>query len=206
MEQVRKILINNLDKYKHLDYYEVVIEEIERHEIEKPDISIESCKSLIEGISKIILKKLDKSMNDKSINKLECHDIFKKAMTKLSEYDKEFELDFINRSGSLVHLLCEIRNGRGDISHGRIAPKEETSSNEFSKLVLRVTDALLSYILVHFFDIDVFDEVKYEDNPKFNDKLDLECELDGKLRYSLALYNQDPICYFDRLETFLDRE
>lgn len=204
MKQVRDVLISNLDKYSHLEYYEVVIEEIERHQFTKPDISIESCKSLIEGISKIILKKLDNSLNDRAINKLDFQPLYKQAMTKLSEYNTEFEIDFLNRSNSLIHLLCEIRNERGDLSHGRIAPKESISNSDFAILVSRMTDGILFYILSHFFNINSLDELFYKDYPEFNDMLDEEIELGGKLKYSLALFEQDPISYATRLEEFTE--
>lgn len=203
LKQVRDILISNLDKYSHLEYYEVVIEEIERHQFTKPDISIESCKSLIEGISKIILRKLDNSLNDRAINKLDFQPLYKQAMTKLSEYNTEFEIDFVNRSNSLIHLLCEIRNEKGDLSHGRIAPKVSVSNSGFAILVSRMTDGILFYILSHFFNINSLDELFYKDYPEFNDMLDEEIELGGKLKYSLALFEQDLIEYSTRLEEFL---
>jgi len=123
--------------------------------------------------------------------------LFKRAAIKLAEYDEELELDFINRTASLIHNFGQIRNQRGDISHGRAAPKEVYSSSQFSHLVARVTEALAFYVLDHFFRVQVPGEtaVKYEDNSDFNDMLDAVNPM-GSLSFSKALYDQDNVSYW----------
>ncbi|MEH1869572.1 MAG: hypothetical protein V7K69_31880 [Nostoc sp.] len=49
-------------------------------------------------------------------------------------------------------------------------------------------------------------EFRYEDNPEFNDLLDEEFPLDGKLLYSQALYKLYYEDYEIRLQTFLDEQ
>ena len=44
-----------------------IVEIIEQNKVSKPDISIETCKALVEGISKKILLFLDKSQSKKTI-------------------------------------------------------------------------------------------------------------------------------------------
>jgi hypothetical protein len=126
--------------------------------------------------------------------------LFKRAANKLAEYDDELELDFINRTASLIQNFGQIRNERGDISHGRAAPKEVYSSPQFSNLVARVTEALAFYVLDHFFRLQLSEEteVKYEENPDFNEILDSGNPM-GPLSFSKALFDQDNISYREQL-------
>ena len=200
MQLVRTLIAQNNEKHEHFAYYETVIDVIQQHEVTQPDICIESCKSLIEGISKTILKNLDTSYNEQEIKKLDVAPLFKKAMLKLADFDEDIEIDFINRSHSLIQNFGEIRNARGDISHGRAAPKEIFSTPRFSKLVVQMTEGIVSYVLEHYFSIDLSykQEVLYEDNPDFNQWLDDANPL-GTLSYSKALFDQDNVAYFEQL-------
>jgi len=160
MQLVRSLISANNDKYEHFAYTETVIDVIENHVTSQPDICIESCKSLIEGVSKTIIKRLDNTASDADLKDMDVMPLFKRAARKLAEYDETLELDFINRTGSLIENFGKIRNARGDISHGRAAPKEDVSSPQFSNLVARVTEALAFYVLDHFFRLDLPDEVE----------------------------------------------
>ncbi|MFN0141640.1 MAG: abortive infection family protein [Pyrinomonadaceae bacterium] len=177
-----------------------MIEVIEQNVTKQPDICIESCKSLIEGVSKTILKALDPTVTDDDLKNLDVMPLFKKAAKKLAEFDEEIEPDFINRSGTLVENFGMLRNQRGDISHGKAAPKQYMSSPQFSGLVAQITEALAYYILDHFFRIDFSysEEVKYEDNPDFNQSLDDLNPFEG-LSFSKALFDQDNVSYFEQL-------
>ncbi len=185
MNSVRTLIAANNKKHEHFAYYETVIEVIEQNVDTQPDICIESCKSLIEGISKSVLKGLDGSFDQREIDKLEFHPLFKRALNKLAEYKTEIEIDFINKSASLIHTLGEIRNKRGDISHGKLAPKELFSYAQFSKLVVQMTEGIVFYVLEQYFSIDLSfrKEIAYEENLSFNEYLDLLNPLDG-LSYS----------------------
>lgn len=202
MQLVRTLISQNSDKYEHFSYYEGIIDVIEEKIQSHPDICIESCKSLIEGVSKTILKRLDVTVTDADL-KIDVMPLFKKAANKLAEYDEELELDFINRTASLIQNFGQIRNERGDISHGRAAPKEVYSSPQFSNLVARVTEALAFYVLEHFFRLQLPDETKtqYEDNPDFNEMLDTANPM-GSLSFSKALFDQDNVSYCEQLLDF----
>jgi len=200
MQLVRALISQNNEKYEHFSYYEGIIDVIEEKIQSHPDICIESCKSLIEGVSKTIIKRLDNTTTDDDLNKMDVMPLFKRAANKLAEFDEELELDFINRTASLIQNFGEIRNQRGDISHGRAAPKEIYSSPQFSNLVARVTEALAFYVLEHFFRLALPDEaeIKYEDNPAFNEMLDTLKPM-GSLSFSKALFDQDNVSYCEQL-------
>jgi hypothetical protein len=200
MQLVRTLIIDNNEKYEHFSYYETIIDVIEQNAVTQPDICIESCKSLIEGISKSILKNLDTTFNQEEVDGLNFQSLFRKAMFKLSEHKEEIEIDFIHRAASLIHILGEIRNKRGDISHGKLAPKELFSYAQFSKLVMQMTEGIVFYVLEQFFSLDLSfkEEIKYEDNMDFNQWLD-ESNPIGNLSYSKALFDQDNVSYFEQL-------
>ena len=105
----------------------------------------------------------------------------------------------------MIDRLSELRNERGDISHGKAVPKKFVSNVETAKMVMRVTDSILTYILSAYFSIDLSytEKIAYEDNPEFNDILDESYCLEG-IVYSQALYDQDYDSYEEQLRDYLD--
>ena len=203
MKSVRDLIKRYTKTHSHFGYYESIIEIIEAQKTINPDISIESCKSLIEGLSKAILKQLDNTYNNIEIDALNFQSLFKKAMFKLSENHSEIEIDFINQANKLIVTLGEIRNKRGDISHGKLSPKVVFSSTKYAELIISMTESIVFYILDHFFTIDLAykEPIKYSDNPAFNEMLDEENPLVG-LSFSKALYEQDNTSYLEQLEDY----
>lgn len=204
MKLTRNILEAYQWKFPDFKYYNSIIEIIELNVAKNPDICIESCKSLIEGISKTILKGLDSSYSKERdfIKHKQLQDLFKAAMIKLQEYSL-LEPDFILRASSLLHLKGELRNERGDISHGKLAPKEVCSSSELANMIMQVTDGIANYILGRYFSLSSLarGEIVYEDNSDFNSMLDEAYPIDN-LSYSRALFDQDQIRYEELLKEF----
>jgi hypothetical protein len=201
MKQTKEILTRLEKNYSNIDYYHLIVEKIEKNADQNPDISIESCKSLIEGISKFILKQLDNSYDPKKF--IDLQPLFKKALAAIAAFNKTMEEDFTNRTGAVVHLIGEIRSKRGDISHGKLSPKEYNSNALFSRFVIDITDSLLFYILTCFSQIDIQKVLEYEDNAEFNLQLDEENPF-GNLSYSRALFDQDIEAYKQELLNYLD--
>lgn len=201
MESVRSIINGNNEKYEHFSYYETILDKIQENVTENPDICIESCKSLIEGVSKTILMTLDSDITEREIKDLSVMPLFRKAANKLAEFDEEIEIDFATRSCSLVQVFGNIRNQRGDISHGRAAPKTNFSTSKFSSFAMQITEGLVFYMLDSFFRIELSAEIeiKYEDNADYNLMLDQATPLGGRVRYSEALFYQDYPSYFQQL-------
>lgn len=202
MKSVRTLIESNNKRFADFAYYQNIIDVIEQNVTSQPDICIESCKSLIEGVSKTILKTLDPTISEAQIKKLDVMPLFKRAANKLAELDDEIEPDFINRSGSLIENFGMIRNQRGDISHGKAVPKLDCSTPQFSNLVTRITEAIAFYLLEHFFRLELKQEIKYEDNSEFNQWLDSLNPL-GTLSYSKALFEQDKVSYEQQLLNYL---
>lgn len=205
MKQTKEILNQLKNQYTNIDYYNIIIEKIEENVNSNPDISIESCKSLLEGISKFILKQIDAAYDAEKINGLDFQPLVKHSMTKLSQLNQDIEIDFINKTNKLIVSIGDVRNKRGDISHGKLSPKDLFSDINFSNLVMNMTDSLMFYILNCFSKVQPVRELKYEDNPEFNENLDSSNAF-GILSYSRALYDQDPVAYEEELQNYLDKK
>lgn len=204
-------------------YYLPLIAKAQRNRKKHPDISIEICKSLFEGISKSIIERVDSTIKRDTLDKLEVGPLVKEAAQKLRQYDNVFENDFVTRCTSTAYALGMLRNARGDISHGKGAPKAKSSDENLSKLSLQMTESLIFYMLDSFFKIaerkpepievesDLTQEdsdvrFAYDDNPLFNEYLDEVNPLEGKPLYSLALYQQYYEDYMIQLEEYRDRQ
>ena len=176
-----------------MDYYDSLLDVVEAYIEEKPDITIETCKSIIEGISKLVIHLL-KQEPLHTLNSLDFQELFKKALSELMQDSKSFERDLTNRLGSTVHRLGELRNDHGDISHGRASVKEQINDADLSEMVIGVTDSICTYMLRKL-DQLTDDELQYDENEEFNNYLDDLYPLDGKVRYSKALFEQEPQTY-----------
>jgi hypothetical protein len=204
MKQVKQIMSDLELKYQDIDYYHLLIDKIENNKHTHPDIAIESCKSLIEGMFKFMWRQLDEQYNEDIVDNLKFPKMLRKTLDVLIIHSPQIETDFCTRAASLIDRIGEIRNDRADIGHGRLAPKRFESPKEFSILVVEMVDALLFYILSCFYNIDLAAKeipLKYEDNPDFNEYLNAENEF-GYLNYSQALFDQDIIRYKEELENY----
>lgn len=203
MKQTKTILRQLETQYLNIEYYYTIVDKIEENAESNPDIAIESCKALLEGLSKFIWKQIDQSYDALTVDKMDFHPIVRQSMNKLAEFNEDIELDFVNKVNKLIVCIGEVRNKRGDISHGKLSPKEYFSDSQFSNLVVNITDNMLSYILHCFSKVKVIKDLEYGDNPDFNEKLDSENSF-GILSYSKALFDQDPVAYEQELQNYLD--
>lgn len=204
MQQIRDILEKHKDSHENFKYYYTLTEKIENNVSKNPDISIESSKSLIEGVCKSILLKLDSSLSKKAVNKMEFKPLYSITCDRISQH-VELEIDFIYRTSAMIARLAELRNERGDISHGKAVPKIFVSDADTAKMVMHVTDSIVAYILTAYFSIDLSykDEIAYKKNPRFNDFLDESSCFEGVV-YSQALYDQDYDAYEEQLRDYLN--
>ena len=199
MDSIKKLISQHSDRYD-FEYHFILIEKAKTNVLSQPDISIESCKSLIEGVCKSILKNLDVAYNSKTIDKKDFSPIVKETLLCIAKHDESIEDDFISRCVSLIHLMGEIRNSRGDISHGRHSPKDISSDIRFSKLIFHITEGLIFYILTVFYSINLSykQPIPYEQNQDFNELLNLNDSM-NLINYSKALYEQDYDYYVELL-------
>lgn len=205
MKQTIDILKALESRYTNIDYYQTIIQKIEENVESHPDISIESCKALLEGLSKFIWKQIDQTYDALVADKMDFHPVVRQAMTKLADLNEDIELDFVNKLNKLIVSIGEVRNKRGDISHGKLSPKEYFSDSQFAYLVMNITDNMLYYVLHSFSKVSPIKELEYEDNPEFNEWLDDKNPM-GTLSYSRALFDQDKVAYEEELEDYLENK
>lgn len=205
MKQTKDILKALESRYTNIDYYQTIIQKIEENVESHPDISIESCKALLEGLSKFIWKQIDQTYDALVADKMDFHPVVRQAMTKLADLNEDIELDFVNKVNKLIVSIGEVRNKRGDISHGKLSPKEYFSDSQFAYLVMNITDNMLYYVLHSFSKVTPIKELEYEDNPEFNEWLDDKNPM-GTLSYSRALFDQDKVAYEEELEDYLENK
>ena len=204
MTLTEQLLKHPPSRFSDFEYYYVILEKITENRTSNPDIAIESCKSLVEGLAKSILKHTDKSYVDNQRSTEDLNPLLKKAINALANRDANIEEQFTKAVGNLIHQLGSLRNERGDISHGKSAPKQINSSPHFANLVIQATDGIAAFLLHELFALDLsdFDPLNYEDNPDFNDSLDELFPLSGDISYSRALFDQDFVSYEEQLEDF----
>ena len=200
MDKLIGIIERNREKHPDLVYYLRLANIVKEEKYNNPDIAIETCKALFEGISKTVL--IDLGENRRQTNNItDVGFLFKNADKKLSEkisfdlqarhdetgnskkfvslfinmIEKGDDLEDLNWSHEYAEKIAKIRHKRGDISHGRSVPKTENSQAEFAQLVIDITDIILPYFLKYFLQIakpyDV-ETVEYDDNEDFNIYLD----------------------------------
>jgi hypothetical protein len=68
MKQTKNILKQLESQYFNIEYYHTIVNKIEENVDSNPDIAIESCKSLFEGLGKFIILNIDKSLNFATID------------------------------------------------------------------------------------------------------------------------------------------
>lgn len=204
MKQTTNILNKLEGQYFNIDYYHTIVEKIEKNVVENPDIAIESCKSLFEGLGKFIILNIDKSLSFDVVDGFKYKRAITKAVDLLEKQDLEFESDFAKKLLEVLDIIGSIRNDRGDVSHGRLSPKPIQSTSEFSNSIMTLTDSFASYLLISFSKIPKEKKVEFEDYPDFNEKLDSEYQVGLLKSYSKALYDQDPVAYEQELQNYLD--
>lgn len=206
MESVKELIRENSAQHPEFEYYLPLIDKAERNSLDHPDICIEVCKSLLEGISKSIVERISDNHTRADLDKKEVGPLVKLAVKQLKQHDDVIEDDFVTRCTSMAVALGTLRNARGDISHGRGVPKGEQSNDKLALLSMQMSSGLLHYMLEALFailgdkevpveveepeealDLEV---VEYEANPDFNAYLDEETPVPGRILYSLALYEQ----------------
>lgn len=206
MQTVKELIERYSGQNSEFLYYIPIIEEAERNEVEHPDITIECCSALFQGISKSIVHRLDPTCDRIAFEGETLPQQVKAAMRCLRDNDDAFEDMFVRNCETLARNIGSLRSARGDISHGRAVPKELQSDRSLARLVLNFSEAMLRYILASFFALQQQpeEEVAYDSSPDFNDFLDEQYDLGGKPLYSLALYQQYREDYFIRLQSYLD--
>ncbi|WP_414546192.1 abortive infection family protein [Nostoc sp. CCY0012] len=224
MESLEALVKRHLKEFPDFQYYGAFAEFISAIENYHQDlhtgVSLDCCNSLLQSICKTIITQIDPRVEGKTLNKgakSETNNLISETAKLLQKNDDVYERDFISKLSQIGKHINELRNARGDLSHGKHIPKELLNDQDLSRLLREITESLSRYLISSFFsfalekqskeDIKIEeDRIRYKENPEFNDFLDEEYLLDGKLLYSQALYTLYYEDYEIRLQTFLDEQ
>jgi hypothetical protein len=224
MEPAIKIIVENAAEYPAFRYYIRLMKKAERNLNSQPDICIEICKSLIEGVAKTIILDFEPGIDRKKLNGMDVSPLTKKACQYLRQDNTVIEDEFTRRVASTVEFMGVLRNERGDISHGKSVPKTPQSDDKLSGIIFHIASGLLTYMLDSFFvtkrlvkntvstalreeslsqnvGADLL-QVDYEAFPDFNGWLDEQYPYEGKLSYSFGLYSLYYEDYLIRLQNY----
>jgi len=102
MKQTKDILTQLEVQYNNIEYYQILIDKIENNVNDNPDIAIESCKALLEGLSKFIWNQVDAAYDSQVADKMDFHPLVRKSMNKLAELNEDIEIDFVNKINKLI--------------------------------------------------------------------------------------------------------
>ncbi|MHC5777601.1 abortive infection family protein [Nostoc sp.] len=224
MESLEVLVKRHLKEFPDFQYYGAFAEFISGIESYHQDlhtgVSLDCCNSLLQSICKTIITQIDSKIEGKSLNKgakSETNNLISEAAKLLQKNDDVYERDFISKLSQIGKHINELRNARGDLSHGKHIPKELLNDQDLSRLLREITESLSRYLISSFFsfalekkskeDFEIEEDViRYEDNPEFNDLLDEEYPWDEKLLYSQGLHTLFYEDYEIRLQAFLDEQ
>lgn len=187
---------------------------IERAIHDMPGLAFDMCKSLIETVCKTILKDrnvpLEGSPDLPGLLRqtLRCVALLPESHSDRSEL-RDTLRKTINGLQTIVQGLCELRNQEG-MSHGKEA-EAESLERIHALMAARAADAIVHFLFFCHKRSTAEPEVssvEYDDNPEFNDYLDLDNDpvVISGLTYAASevLFNVDQEAYLDLLGDFLD--
>lgn len=221
MERLKQMIVDNKATLPDFEYYLPIIEKALNYEESRPDTAIECCNALLQGFSKTIILNLEDGAERADLDKqseAKSDKLIKRALRCLKDNDDVYEDDFATRGASLALAIATLRNARGDITHGKAVPKELQSHQSLAEVSNEMTGTILRYMYTGYLAIIVdrraqeapeavepeepkpdFD-LEYGDNPDFNDFLDEQQPLPGKMLYSEALF----LSYIEEYQIELD--
>lgn len=231
MELTKQSISNHSRLIPGIEGYLTLIDKIEENKSIHPDIAIETCKSLLEGLCLKGLSLLsDKYINSKSLRTKCKNDL--KALTNTA-FDEVYT-DYVESQvhESLANMLIDIsvtqkikdnakrkvrdqaieaiakvsaiRNERGDISHGRVYPKRQESSIALSKSICSITDGICSFMIEQIAEKYLL-KLKTQDRLIYQDLTDFNDWLDEMHHVSSIKVDFSKILYenaYDKYEEY----
>lgn len=179
MKLTKQAINESTNQIDGIEGYYLLINNIEENIEANPDIAIEVCKSLIEGLCKKALELLSEgyNMDKKLIN--DCNHklptlsltafnhVFQEAFESKLYYGlysliyDEVRLRTIidsskkriyNNVNDTLQQINRVRGDRGDLCHGRSYPKSIESSVYFANSIVSITDGICSYIIYNILE------------------------------------------------------
>ena len=203
-----KWIRENIGYIPSFSAYERQVSLIEESVESNPDLCVEACKSLIEGICKTILtnKGVDYSKYDKF--QVLVRVTIDNMLTESDSYGDSLS-ELSRRISAVAQKISEIRDSAGFASHGQDI-EHVSISYSLALLTSRITDVIGGFIM-HFYRTHSdrgTSRILYQDNQSFNDYYDEQnpIYIGGILiSASEALYSQDREAYKEALFFYLEQ-
>jgi len=231
MELTKQSISNHSRLIPGIEGYLTLIDKIEESKGIHPDIAIETCKSLLEGLCLKGLSLLsDKYNGSKSLRSKCKNDMKVLTNTAFDEVYTDYVESQIHES--LANMLIDIsvaqkikdnakrkvreqaieaiakvsaiRNERGDISHGRNYPKTQESSISLSKSISSITDGICSFMIEQVAEKYLI-KLKTQDRLAYQDMTDFNDWLDEMHHVSSIKVDFSKILYenaYDKYEEY----
>ena len=219
MDSLEALVKRHFHEFPDFQYYGAFGEFISAIESYHQDlnmgVSSDCCNSLIQSICRTIITQIDSVKVDELKDK-RTDELIKRAVKLLQKNDDIFERNFVSQLVKIGTHINDIRNSRGELSHGRHIPKELINDQDLSRLLREITESISRYLISSLFSFKLEqikeeleiekDLIRYEDNSEFNEFLDEDYPYEGKLLYSQALYTLYYEDYTIQLQDFLDQQ
>ena len=207
IKHLRGVITQTIPAGDGLDEYERYIVQIEQNIDTEPNICLEACKALAEGIFRHILKheRLDgqfkEILNSSSAETVALY----KSTYKALDFVDVIDIELAKCGHIFFKTIGEVRNSIGMISHGRDLSSLPDLTKSSTRHVVFMTISYLLPLLDAYGQMLEASELRYEDNEAFNDYLNSNYELPG-VTYSLALFDQDKVSYEEQLDEYKGRD
>jgi hypothetical protein len=219
MDSLEALVKRHIKEFPDFQYYGAFGEFISAIESYHQDlnmgVSSDCCNSLLQSICRTIITQIASVKVDELKDK-RTDELIKQAVKLLQKNDDIFERNFVSQLVKIGTHINDIRNSRGELSHGRHIPKELINDQDLSRLLREITESISRYLISSLFSFKLEqikeepeiekDLIRYEDNPEFNEFLDEDYPYEGKLLYSQALYTLYYEDYTIQLQDFLDQQ
>ena len=203
-----KWIRDNISFIPSFSVYEKQISVIEDSVNNNPDLCVETCKSLIEGICKTIL-------TNKGIDYLRYEHfqglvkVTIESLSSESDSHRDALSEVARRIASVAQKISEIRDSAGFASHGQDV-EHASISYSLALLTYRITDVIGGFIM-HFYRTHSDkgpNRIFYQDYQSFNEYYDEQNPIvigDVYISASEALFSQDIEAYKEALFFYLEQ-
>lgn len=183
-----------------LEYYNELLDIIDAHHDKKPDTSVETCKAIIEGISKLILHKIDR-IQIQILDKWGFDKLIKRAIDSLQKSTNNINEGLLSQLLKVFQFINIDRNDHCDIGHGRASVKEQINCSDYSLMVSGLTESVAVYLLKKLDESlvaeDVYESEQMQDFNQWLDDSVAEFPIETE-KYSKLLYQHDKERYYER--------
>lgn len=207
IKQIREMISQPLYSEDGLGEFDRYLIQIENNLDEEPNICLEACKALAEGIFRHILDhdKIEGQFKDVlSSSRAETVSLYKNTYQALDSHTA-LDIELAKCGHIFFKTIGEVRNSTGLISHGRDLAEFPNLAESTVRHVVFMTISYVIFLLDAYVKIIDLNELQYEDNEDFNEYLDNDYDLSG-IRYSLAMFEQDRVSYEEQLDEYNSAE